>query len=86
MKLTAGSYYRRFEDRAIVKMLHTEVYPYHCSCGALGTECHGNDNAVVMYRLREGEWPTRSEFCLRQEFPTLFEGPLDWDTVLKEFQ
>lgn len=86
MEIEAGFYYRRFLDKAVVKVLHTEVYPYHCTCGALGVECHGDDNAVVVYRMREGEYPTRAEFCLREDFPSLFEGPLDWDTALKEFR
>ena len=83
MEISAGNYYRRHVDGAIVKVLHPEVHPYHCYCGSPGVECHDDDNAVIMYRMREG---TRSEFCLRQEFSSLFEGPLDWDTALKEFK
>jgi hypothetical protein len=86
MEINAGNYYRRFIDGAVVKVLHTEVYPHHCSCGTLGIWCRGDDETVVMYRMREGECPTRAEFCLRQDFPTLFEGPLGWDEALKEFK
>ncbi len=85
MEIKAGNYYRRFIDGVVVKMLHVEVHPYHVSCEPLGSHCHGDDTAVVMYRLRDGEWPTPSEFCLRQDFPWLFSGPLGWDEDTKEF-
>lgn len=84
MNISAGSYYRRMADDAVVKVLHEEVYPYYCSCGALSAECEGNP--VVVYRLREGEWPTRAECMEVEGFEANFEGPLDWDEALKEFK
>lgn len=84
----AGDYYRRTEDGVIVKILHPEVFPHECSCGSLGWECFGdgNDNEeVIVYRERNTE-PPRSRFIEKATFADNFEGPLDWDTALKEFK
>ena len=89
MEVEAGLYYRRIEDGDIVKVLHPKVFPHECSCGALGWECFGDEDdnqEVVVYRLREGKWPTRSYFAEAATFADSFEGPLDWDTALKEFK
>ena len=88
MEISAGSYYRRTEDGAIVKVLHPEVFPHECSCGSLGWECLGDEEdnqEVVVYRERNTD-PPCSRFIEKATFATNFEGPLDWDAVLKEFK
>lgn len=74
MDVKAGCYYRR-EDGPIVKVLHGNVTPF----------CDKNHRSVV-YRYREGEWPTPSEYMSYDVFVEIHEGPLGWDEALKEFK
>jgi hypothetical protein len=74
MDVKAGLYYRRENDGPIVKVLHENVTYF-------GTERRG-----VVYRIRQDGWPTPSEVVSYDVFIETYEGPLDWDTVLKEFK
>jgi hypothetical protein len=74
MDVKAGCYYRR-KDGPIVKVLHGNVTPFRME----------NQRSVV-YRYRDGEWPTLSEYMSYGLFVELHEGPLAWDTALKEFK
>jgi hypothetical protein len=84
MNVKEGNYYRRLADDAVVKVLHSEVFPYLCSCGILSENCEGNP--VVVYRLRDGEWPTRVECMEGPGFEDNFEGPLVWDSENQRFK
>lgn len=74
MDVKAGCYYRR-EDGPIVKVLHVNVTPFRME-----------NQRYVVYRYREGEWPTPSEYMSYELFVEMHEGPLGWDTALKEFK
>ena len=84
MEVKAGCYYRR-EDGAIVKVLHENV------------KAHVPDNEKprgpfkigtrsVVYRFREGAWPTTAEHMFYELFVEQYEGPLGWDEALNEFK
>ena len=76
MEVKAGCYYRR-KDGQIVKVLHENVQPF---------SPFGMEPKSVVYRYREGEWPTPAEHMSYELFVEIHEGPLDWDTALKEFK
>ena len=76
MEVKAGFYYRR-EDGPIVKVLHENVKPFRSFV---------ENQRSVVYRYREGGWPTPSEHMSYELFVEIHEGPLDWDTALKEFK
>lgn len=73
MEVKAGCYYRTHEGR-VVKVLHEEVYWL------------GGTKPNVVYRYREGDWPTKAECVSLDLFIEAFEGPLGWDIALKEFK
>ena len=75
MDVKAGCYYRR-EDGQVVKVLHENVTPFHKM----------ENYRAVVYRYREGEWPTPAEYMSYDLFVEIHEGPLGWDETLKEFK
>lgn len=83
MDLKAGNYFRRKADRAIVKLLSTEVFPYECFCGALGHECQ--PEVGLVYRLNDDEYPHRYEYITVMAFLNNFEDGLVWDPKTKRF-
>jgi hypothetical protein len=77
MDVTNGNYYRRKKDGAVVKVLYYEVYPYHCSCGFLSSECDMDDGAGIIFRHDDDEYPHRREFISMQDFLNDFEETLE---------
>jgi hypothetical protein len=71
MVVTNGNYYRRKSDDVTVKVLYHEVYPYRCSCGALGCYCLAK--AGLIYRLDDDEYPHRREYISMEDFLNDFE-------------